>query len=62
MTAPRRRLWQITASLLAALIAAGVVLVGAGGLAGTPSLFAMGAWLVTLAVIGRLLLSRDSPG
>jgi hypothetical protein len=59
--ARRRRLRQVTASLLAALIAAGVVLVGAGGLEGNPNLFATGAWLVTLAVIGRLLLSRDPP-
>jgi hypothetical protein len=45
--------------LLSALIAAGVVLVGVGGLDGHAVLFAIGGWLITLGLIVWLLLSRD---
>ena len=59
--ARRRRLRQVSIGLLSAMVAAGVALVGVGTLEGHPILFAAGAWLVTVGLIGRLLLSRAPP-
>ena len=55
----RRRL--LGTGLLYALLAAGVVLAGAGAAVSQPLLFAAGGWLVTLALIVRFLRSRAPP-
>jgi hypothetical protein len=57
----QQRLRQFGAGLLYALIAAGAVFVGAGAAPPHPRLFASGVWLVTLAVLVRLLLSFAPP-
>jgi hypothetical protein len=57
----QQRLRQLGTGLLYALIAAGVVLAGAGAAVGQPLLFAAGGWFVTLALIVRLLRSRAPP-
>ena len=57
----QQRLRQLGLALLTALIVAGVVLAGAGAAVGHPILFVAGGWLVTLALIVRLLLSRAAP-
>src|SRR4051812_27543044 len=57
----QRRLPQLAPGLLDALLAAGVVWVTVGGMAGHAHLFVAGVWLVTLAIMVRLLLSRAPP-
>ena len=56
--APRWRLRRVGTGLMLAMIAAGVVLVGAGALEGNSRFFATGVWLITLGGI-VLLLSYD---
>jgi hypothetical protein len=58
----RQRLRRLGPGLLAALIAAGVVLVAAGGLGEHAILFIAGALLITLGLIVWLLLDLDPPG
>jgi hypothetical protein len=59
----RRRRWirQIGTGLLSGLIAAGLVFVAVGVALPHPRFFASGVWLVTLAVLARLLLSLAAP-
>ena len=49
---------RVGAGLLPVLFALGVVLVGVGILADYPSVLTAGAWLVSLAIVVRLLLSH----
>jgi hypothetical protein len=58
----RQRWRRAGVSLLPALIAAGLVLAGVGGLAGHSILFAIGVWLVTRGLMALALLSRAPPG
>jgi hypothetical protein len=57
----RQRLRRVGIGLLPALIAAGLVFVGIGGLGGHPRIFAVGFWLVTLSLVVLLLLHRGPP-
>jgi hypothetical protein len=58
---PLQRLRQLAPRLLALLIAAGLVLAGAGSLEGHPVLFDLGAWLIILGLVVWFLLHRGSP-
>jgi hypothetical protein len=53
-----RRIRRVSCGVLAVLLVVGVVLVGGGVYRSVPILVGVGAWLVALAVLGRLLLTR----
>jgi hypothetical protein len=57
----QQRLRQFGTWLLYALMAAGAVFVGVGAALPHPRLFAAGVWLVSLAVLVRLLLALAAP-
>ena len=57
----QQRLRQLGTWLLYALMAVGAVFVGVGAALPHPRLLASGIWLVTLAVLVRLLLSLAPP-
>ena len=56
----RQRLRHHAPALLADLLAAGLVLVGVGGVDGHPGFVALGAGLVLLGLVGWFLLHRGS--